>query len=100
MLRKIRLKIGRKVYAVGENDLILDNGAVIQITTILIRDRWSSYSLKMSKKLFKDLKACVFIFKDEKLTRDANLQYDKPFLTYYRFDIDKMIKNGYKVVGI
>lgn len=99
-MKKIRLKIGRKVYAVGENDLILDNGAIIQITTILIRDGWSSYSLKMSKKLFKDLKTCAFIFKDEKLTRDANLQYDKPFLTYYRFDIDKMIKNGYEVVEV
>ena len=45
----------------------------------------------MSKKLFKELKNLCFIFVDEERTKKANEPYDKPFLTYYRFDIDRMI---------
>jgi hypothetical protein len=52
----------------------------------------------MSKKLFKDLKTCGFIFIDKEKTDNANKKYKTPFLTYYRFDIDRMIKAGYKVV--
>ena len=52
----------------------------------------------MSKKLFKQLKDCNFIFVDKEKTEKANEKYKNPFLTYYRFDIDKMIKNGYPIV--
>lgn len=89
---KIEMKINRYVKCIGEDDLILDNGTCIQVVT-------QEGPLPMSKKLFKDLKTCVFIYIDEKLTEKANKPYKNPFLTYYRFDIDKMIKSGgYKVV--
>ena len=97
---KIEMKINRYVKCIGKDDLILDNGACIQVVT---QGSWShGYSdyapLLMSKKLFKDLKTCGFIYIDEKLSEKANEPYKNPFLTYYRFDIDKMIKNGYSIV--
>ena len=98
--KKIKLKIGRYEKHIGKDDLILDNGACIQVTTQQgAFNGWGSWSpLKMSKKLFKDLKTCAFIFVDEAKTKKANEPYEKAFLTYYRFDIDQMIKNGYEVV--
>ena len=99
---KIEMKINRYVKCIGKDDLILDNGACIQVVTQA--GSWShvyyDYApLLMSKKLFKDLKTCGFIYIDEKLTKKANEPYKNPFLTFYRFDIDQMIKSGgYKVV--
>lgn len=98
--QKIKIKIGRYEKSIGKDDLILDNGACIQVVTqIGTALGWGQFSnLQMSKKLFKDLKACAFIFVDEERTRKANEKYEKAFLTYYRFDIDRMIKNGYEVI--
>lgn len=99
---KIEIKINKYVKCIGKDDLILDNGACIQVVTQ--EGPWShldyAYApLPMSKKLFKDLKTCGFIYIDEKLSEKANEPYKNPFLTYYRFDIDQMIKSGdYKVV--
>ena len=93
------MKIGRYLRHIGENDLILDNGACIQITTQTGKwNMWYASPLIMSKKLFKELKTCAFIFIDKEMTDKANKQYKNPFLTYYRFDIDRLIKNGYQIV--
>ena len=84
---------------IGKNDLIFDNGACIQVTTQ--KGSFGDYSfspLIMSKKLFKNLKTRGFIFVDEERTKNANATYEKQFLTYYRFDIDRMIESGYEVV--
>jgi hypothetical protein len=99
--KKIIMKINRYTKHIGKDDLILDNGSCIQVTTQTGASLgWGQFSyLQMSKKLFKDLKTCGFIFVDEIKTKKANEPYDKPFLTYYRFDIDRMITNGYEVVG-
>lgn len=99
--KKIEIKIGRYIKYIDKDDLILDNGSCIQVTTQTgAWLGWGRYAyLTISKKLFKDLKTCAFIFVDEEKTKKANEPYDKPFLTYYRFDIDQMIKSGgYKVV--
>ena len=99
--KKIEMKIGRDIKYIDKDDLILDNGACIQVTTQTGASLgWGHFAyLKMSKKLFKDLKTCAFIYVDEAKTRKANEPYEKPFLTYYRFDIDQMIQSGgYKVV--
>ena len=99
--KKIEIKIGRYIKHIDKDDLILDNGSCIQVTTQTgAYLDWGRYAyLQMSKKLFRDLKTCAFIFVDEEKTRKANEPYEKPFLTYYRFDIDQMIKSGgYKVV--
>ena len=96
---KIEMKIGRYIRDIGKNDLILDNGACIQIPTQTGKwQMWYASPLLMSKKLFKELKACGFIFIDKKMTDKANEKYKNPFLTYYRFDIDRLIKNGYPIV--
>lgn len=95
---KIELKIGRYIKFISEDDLILDNGAVVQVITQYGPcRRWSCAPLIMSKKMFKELKSLLFIYKDEEKTAKANAQYEKPFLTYYRFDIERMIKAGYPV---
>lgn len=97
---KIEMKINRYVKCIGKDDLILDNGACIQVVTQEGPFVNFGYApVPMSKKLFKDLKTCGFIYIDEKLTEKANEPYKNSFLTYYRFNIDKMIKSGgYKVV--
>jgi hypothetical protein len=97
--RKIKMKIGRYEKHIGKHDLILDNGACIQVVTQ--RGAWGMWDyapLTMSKKLFKDLKKLCLIFVDEEKTKKANERYKKPCLTYYRFDIDRMIESGYEVV--
>lgn len=99
--QKIKMKINRYIKTIGENDLILDNGSCIQVVTQNgACVGFGHYAcLGMSKKLFRDLKTCGFIFVDEKTTKKANAPYQKPWLTYYRFDIDRMIKSGgYEVV--
>lgn len=97
---KIEMKINRYINHIGKDDLILDNGACVQVTTQ--RGAWGTWDytiLQMSKKLFKDLKKRGLIFVDEKETEKKNKPYENPWLTYYRFDIDRMIENGYKVVS-
>lgn len=96
---KIEMKINRHVKHIGKDDLILDNGSCIQVTTQKgVWVDWDYAPLIMSKKLFKQLKGCNFIFVDKEKTEQANEEYKNPFLIYYRFDIDKMIKNGYPLV--
>ena len=96
--KNIEIKIGRYVTPINKNDVILDNEASVRVMTRGHFDGWHTVPLRMSKKLFKDLKTCLFIFVDEEKTKQANMGYEKPWLTYYRFDIDQMIRAGYKVV--
>lgn len=96
--KKVLIKINRYIKPIGKDDLILDNGACIQVTTQC--GSWGGYGyapLIMSKKLFRELKICGFIFVDEEYTKKANELYAKPFLTYYKFDIDRLISSGYEV---
>lgn len=96
-MEKIKIKIGRNVYLINKDDLILDNGACVQVPTKRGKRKGYNYeTVYMSKKLFKDLKTCAFIYVDEDLTKKANENYDKPWLTYYRFNIDRMIEMGYE----
>lgn len=93
--KKIKLKIGRKVYNIGNNDILMDNGVSVQLTTQNgpFRD-WAYIVPVLSKKLFKDLKTCCFIFEDQRLTK----KYSNLKLVYYRFNIKRMIEMGYEVV--
>lgn len=93
--KKIEMKIGRYIKKIGKDDLILDNGAIVQVVTQNGHfDGWHYAPLVMSKKLFRDLKTCAFIFVDEAKTEKANEGYKKQVLKYYRFDIDRMIASG------
>lgn len=92
---KIEIKIGRDIKKIGKGDLILDNGACIQVVTQNgAFSGWHYAPLIMSKKLFKDLKTRAFIFVDETETKKANERLKRQELTYYRFDVDRMIRSG------
>lgn len=96
--KKVLMKINRYIKPIGKEDLTLDNGSCIQVVTQ--KASFGEYGfapLSMSKKLFKDLRNYCFIFVDEELTKKANEPYKKPFLTYYRFDIDLLISKGYEI---
>lgn len=98
---KVEIKFGRYVKLIDKNDLILDNGVCFQVVTQQgARTGWIGHSpVRMSKKLFNELKKCDFIFLDVSKTKKANEHYNTPWLFYFRFDIDKMIAScGYKVV--
>lgn len=98
-MAKVIMKINRYVKHIGADDLILDNGSCIQVTTQ--KGVWVNYNyapVQMSKKQFKKLKVDGSIFVDKEKTDQANAKYKTPFLTYYRFDIDKLIENGYPIV--
>lgn len=52
--KKIKLKIGRKIYNIGANDILMDNGALVQLTTQNGPFRDCAYTVPvLSKKLFK-----------------------------------------------
>lgn len=88
---KVLLKINRYEVYVGENDWVLDNGSCIQTSVIV-----NGYHLRMSKKLFGQLKTCNFLIKDEILTQKAGTYYGSSFAIYYKFNIQKMIEFGYE----
>lgn len=98
--KKIEIKINRYIKHIDKDDLILDNGSCIQVVTQSgARSEYGYGTLIMSKKLFKELMNCGFIYPDVSLTKKANEKYGKPVLCYLRFDIDKMIESGgYTVV--
>lgn len=91
----IKLKVGRDIIEIDDKDLILDNGACYQIVTEKIRKGFNSYSPKMSKKLFNDLKKTEFIFTSEELRQDAIKRYGISGITYWKFNIERMQKFGY-----
>lgn len=97
--RKVRLKIGRYEKLIGKNDIILDNGACYNVITQRGKFvKWSHQPLIMSKKLFNDLKRFEFIYVDDKKTKEEQLRTGVSCLTYYRFNIEKLVKFGYEVV--
>ena len=83
--KKIKLKIGRQIYNIGAKDIIM----------ITQKGPFRDYSYTvptLSKKLFKDLKTCCFIFEDQELAK----KYSNLKLVYYRFNIERMIEMGYE----
>ena len=90
-----RLKVGRNILDIDENDLILDNGACYQIITKVVGSGFDKTSPIMSKKLFADLKKCELIFTSERLRQASIKKYGSHVVTFWKFDIDRMKKMGY-----
>lgn len=91
----IQLKIGREVYNINENDVVMDNGSCIQVITKKVGTLWEGYhALKMSKKLFKDLRTCGYLYTNELINKMWNGRY-LGTATLYKFDIERMSKAGY-----
>lgn len=92
----IKLKIGREIYNINENDIVMDNGACIQVVTKKVGTLWEGYhSLKMSKKLFNDLKKVNYLYTNDELNKIALEKYEGVSVTLYKFDIERMCKAGY-----
>lgn len=91
----VKLKVGRNVFDIDDNDLILDNGVCYQIITKEIRKGFDRITPKMSSKLFNDLKKCELIFTSEGLRQAAIKKYGNHVMTFWRFDVDQMKKMGY-----
>lgn len=91
----IKLKIGREIYNINENDIVMDNGACIQVVTKKVRTLWEGHPLKMSKKLFNDLKKVNYLYTNDELNKIALEKYEGVSVTLYKFDIERMCKAGY-----
>jgi hypothetical protein len=91
----VKLKVGRKILDISENDLILDNGACYQIVTQRIGSGFNKECPRMSKKLFNDLKNTELIFTSEELRQAAIKKYGTLVITYWKFNIERMQKLGY-----
>lgn len=91
----VKLKVGRNIFDIDKNDLILDNGACYILVTQKVIKNYSSCSPMVSKKLFTDLKKCELIFTSEGLRQAAIKQYGNHVVTFWKFNIDQMQKIGY-----
>lgn len=91
----MKLKVGRNIINIDDNDLILDNGACYQIVTKKIGIGFFKPSPIMSKKLFNELKKLEFIFTSDGLKLQAEKRYGHAGFTYWKFNIDRMKKAGY-----
>lgn len=91
----VKLKIGRNILNINENDLILDNGVCYQIITKQIGSGFNKAIPVMSKKLFVDLKKCELIFTSEGLRLAAIQKYGNHVKTYWKFNVERMKEMGY-----
>ena len=91
----VKLKVGRNILDISENDLILDNGACYQIVTQKIGHGFNKVTPRMSKKLFSDLKNTGLIFTNDELRQAAIKRYGNIVETYWKFNIESMKKLGY-----
>lgn len=91
----VKLKVGRNIFDIDENDLILDNGACYILVTQEIIKNYSNYSPTVSKKLFTDLKKSELIFTSEGLRQAAIKRYGNSVVTFWKFNIRQMQKMGY-----
>lgn len=88
----VKLKVGRNVLDINENDLILDNGACYQIITKRIGFGFNESIPVMSKKLISELKKCELIFTSEGLRQAAIEKYGNHVVTFWKFDVNQMKK--------
>ncbi len=91
----VKLKVGRNVLEIDENDLILDNGACYQIITKEIGYAFNKSIPIMSKKLFNDLKKCELIFTSEELRQAAIKKYGNHVIAFWKFNVHRMKEVGY-----
>ena len=88
----VKLKVGRNIFDIDGNDLILDNGACYILITKEIVKNYSSCSPTVSKKLFTELKKCNMIFTNEGLREAAIKKYGNSVVAFWKFNVDRMQK--------
>lgn len=90
-METVRLKIGREIFEINENDIIIDNGSCYQLVTQKIGNMVSGYYPPIvSKKLFNSLKKTGQLLADEKTEEYKRKKYNGTKIECYRFDIEKM----------
>lgn len=95
---KAKIKVGRKEFTVDELDLILDNGSLYQILRQNYEGKYYLY-YDLSKKLFRELRSLGGVFTSEGLRLQAFQDYHSELCTYWKFDIEHMVKClGYEEV--
>ena len=84
------LKVGREIYNINKNDIVLFNGACWQLITRKVFRDWHEYSPTMSKTLCKKLlnKNVLVLTKKEGEYKTAS--GEQMGLYYYKFDMDKL----------
>ena len=91
----IKLKVGRNILTIDEDNLILDNGVCYQIVTKEVGHGWNSYYPVMSKSLFNKLKKLGFVSTNSMLKEKAGAKFRCSGVTYWQFNICLMIDNDY-----
>lgn len=91
---KIELKIGHHIFAISEQDMVLDNGSCAQVITQKLFKGWNEYSPTMSKKLFRDMKNLGFLYTNDELEDRCHKKYGD-FCTFYAFNIPAMLRAGF-----
>lgn len=86
----VKLKIGRNIFDIDKNDLILDNGSIYQVITKETGSGWNASIPVMSKKLFNNLKKTGLIFTNEELKQMAYKKYRDEQMVFWKFDIERM----------
>lgn len=89
-MEKVELKVGRDVFEIREDDLILDDGSCYQLATRRILRSSGYCKPTVSKVLFSKLKRKGFIYTNKELKRMAIENYQIANFTYWKFDINKM----------
>lgn len=84
------LKVGRNVFDINENDVVLFNGACWMLITRKLRKEWHDYSPTVSKVLCEKFvkKNILVMFKKEREYIASN--GEQMGLYYYKFDIGKL----------
>jgi len=86
----VELKIGRRIFEITENDVVLFNGACWQLISQEYFSGWHSCYPSMSKVMCeKFVKKGILVMykkKDEYITMDGK----QMGLYYYKFDVDKL----------
>lgn len=96
---KTKIKVGRKIFTIQESDLILDNGSCYQILRQNNEGKYRLYN-DLSKKLFHELRSLGGVFTSEGLRLQAFQNYQSERYTYWKFDIEYMVKHlGFEEVN-
>lgn len=86
----VELKIGRSIFEITENDVVLFNGACWQLISQKIFSGWHYHSPKMSKAMCEKFikKNILIMYKKE--NEYTTLSGKQMGLYYYKFDVDKL----------
>lgn len=91
-MAQIQLKVGREILKLNENDIVMDNGACIQVITRYTGKGFDKYPVKMSKKLFADLKTVGYLYTNAQLGELSRKKYGGRVILY-KFNIDAMCEH-------